>query len=195
MSITVQVAGPDHFVHADAICQVMAEAALVRGTGIARRKPAYIKEKMSEGKAVIAISKDDRLAGFCYIESWEDKKFVANSGLIIHPDFRGLGLAKKIKDATFQLSRKHYPKAKLFGITTSPAVMHINSKLGYKPVPLYELTTDKKFWKGCASCPNYDILQRTDQRMCLCTGMVVDFNKLPASSPSQTESSNPTNHE
>jgi GNAT superfamily N-acetyltransferase len=179
MSITVQVAGPQHFVFAEDICQVMADAALVRGTGIAKRKPEYIRAKMEEGKAVIATSEDGRLAGFCYIERWEDRKFVANSGLIVHPDFRGLGLAKKIKTATFKLSRKRYPKSKLFGITTSPAVMHINSELGYRPVPLYELTTDPAFWKGCTSCPNYDILQRTEQRMCLCTGMVVDFNKLP----------------
>lgn len=186
MSITVQVAGPEHFIHAEDICQVMADAALVRGTGIAKRKPAYIKEKMEEGKAIIAVSEDNHVAGFCYIESWEGRKFVANSGLIVHPEFRGLGLAKKIKEATFELSRKTYPNAKLFGITTSPAVMHINSDLGYRPVPLYELTTDTAFWKGCASCPNYDILQRTDQRMCLCTGMICDFSKLPK----QPESSN-----
>lgn len=192
MSITIQVAGPQHFDFAETICQVMADAALVRGTGIAKRKPEYIRSKMQEGKAIIAVSDDNRLAGFCYIERWEERKFVANSGLIVHPDFRGLGLAKKIKEATFELSRKRYPKSKLFGITTSPAVMHINSELGYRPVPLYELTTDPAFWDGCSSCPNFDILQRTERRMCLCTGMVVDFNKLP---PLDAEPSSPTQHE
>ncbi|MFK8057251.1 MAG: GNAT family N-acetyltransferase [Saprospiraceae bacterium] len=193
MSITVQVAGPQHFIYANDICQVMADAALVRGTGIAKRKPDYVRDKMREGKAIIATSNDNRLAGFCYIEHWEGRKFVANSGLIVHPDFRGLGLAKQIKSATFQLSRKRYPNAKLFGITTSPAVMHINTDLGYRPVPLYELTTDQAFWKGCASCPNYDILQRTDQRMCLCTGMICDFSKLPPTDSSTHQSS--TDHE
>jgi hypothetical protein len=50
--------------------------------------------------------------------------------------------------------------------------MKINSELGYKPVTFSELTTDEKFWKGCQSCSNYDILMRTERKMCLCTGMV-----------------------
>jgi hypothetical protein len=50
--------------------------------------------------------------------------------------------------------------------------MKINSELGYRPVTFSELTQDEDFWKGCQSCPNYDILLRCNHRMCLCTGML-----------------------
>ena len=132
---------------------------------------------MTEGKAVIALN-GDVVIGFCYIESWQDKKFVANSGLIVHPDFRKTGLAKAIKQATFELSKKMFPDAKLFGITTSMPVMKINSDLGYKPVTFSELTQDEAFWKGCQSCANFDILTRTNRSMCLCTGMACDLSKI-----------------
>ena len=171
--ITIQVAGPQHYRYADAICRLIEEAAKARGTGIAQRKAEYVQSKMEEGKAVIAIA-GDRLAGFCYIETWSHGKYVANSGLIVAPDFRKIGLAKRIKKHIFDLSRVRYPDAKIFGITTSLAVMKINSELGYKPVTFSELTTDNVFWEGCQSCPNYDVLTRTDRKMCLCTGMLYD---------------------
>lgn len=151
----------------------------MRGTGIAKRKPSYIKQKMKDGKAVIALTSDKVVAGFCYIESWGiAKNFVANSGLIVAPEFRGLGLAKKIKEEIFLLSRKRFPNAKMFGITTSPAVMRINYTLGYRPVSFDHLTDDEEFWKGCQSCKNYDILQRTNQKHCLCTAMLYDPDEL-----------------
>lgn len=151
----------------------MAEAARARGTGIAKRTPEYVRQKMEEGKAIIALQ-EDRLAGFCYIETWSHGKYVANSGLIVAPEYRHHGLAKRIKERAFNLSRERYPGSKLFGITTSLAVMKINSDLGYKPVTFSELTEDEVFWQGCQSCPNYDILTRTERKMCLCTGMLYD---------------------
>lgn len=170
----VNIAQPEHAKWAIDICKLLEDAAQVKGTGIAKRSPAYIAEKIRQGKAIIAISEDGKVAGFCYIETWEHGKYVANSGLIVHPKFRNLGLAKRIKEAAFKLSRKKYPKAKVFGITTSSAVMKINTYLGYRPVPLSELTTDDEFWKGCESCKNYDILTRTNRTLCLCTGMLFD---------------------
>lgn len=151
----------------------MEEAAKQRGTGIAKRDPGYIRNKMEEGKAIVALD-GDNLAGFCYIESWDQKKYIANSGLIVHPDYRGRGLGRRIKKKIFELSRTKYPNAKIFGITTSMAVMKINSDMGYKPVTFSELTQDEKFWKGCQSCPNYDILTSKDRKGCLCTGMLYD---------------------
>jgi hypothetical protein len=65
----------------------MESSAKVRGTGIAKRNPEYITQKMEEGKAVIALTKDGTWVGFCYIETWEGE-YVANSGLIVSPDFR-----------------------------------------------------------------------------------------------------------
>jgi hypothetical protein len=173
MDILVQVAGEQHIPFAQEICDLMEQAALARGTGIAKRKPEYLQKKMSEGKAVIAFC-DGKVAGFCYIETWGHGQYVANSGLIVSPAFRNLGMAKRIKEKAFELSRQKYPEAKLFGITTSLAVMKINSDLGYKPVTFSELTTDEVFWQGCQSCRNYDILTRNEHKLCLCTGMLYD---------------------
>lgn len=173
MGISVTVANASHTEYADDICQLIHQAALQRGTGIADRSPQYIQKKMIEGEAVIALD-NNQLAGFCYIESWDHEKYIANSGLIVHPSYRGRGLGKQIKRAIFELSRKRYPSSKVFGITTSPAVMKINSGLGYRPVPFSELTGEEEFWNGCSSCPNYDILNRTGRKHCLCTGMLFD---------------------
>ena len=169
----IVIADKSHTVYADIICKTIEEAAQVRGTGSAKRQPDYIITKMENGNAVIALE-GDQFAGFCYIESWGHGKFVANSGLIVHPDFRKQGLAKKIKKVIFEHSRAKFPNSKVFSITTGLAVMKMNSELGYKPVTFSELTDDQSFWKGCQTCKNYDVLQRTEQKMCLCTGMLFD---------------------
>lgn len=174
--ITVQIADERFLSYVDTILTTIAVAAKVRGTGIAKRSPEYIEQKMKEGKAIIALHGGE-FAGFCYIETWGNKKFVANSGLIVVDKFRGHGLAKRIKRKAFELSRTKYPDAKIFGLTTGLAVMKINSELGYKPVTFSELTDDESFWKGCRSCVNYDILQRTNRKHCLCTGMLFDPEK------------------
>ncbi len=171
--VDVVVAGPEHFRFANDICLLIEQAAQARGTGIAKRAPDYIRRKMAEGKAVIALGNDE-VAGFCYIETWNHGRYAVNSGLIVSPRFRKQGLARRIKRRAFELSRQKYPKAKLFGITTSLAVMKINSELGYKPVTFSELTSDDIFWQGCQSCPNYDVLTRMERKMCLCTGMLFD---------------------
>jgi hypothetical protein len=175
---TVQVASEAHFDLAESICNEMAESAKARGTGIAKRTPEYLKEKMSEGKAIIAT--DDvtgEFVGFCYIETWQHGNFVANSGLIVKPDYRKYGVAKAVKMKAFELSRSRYPNSKIIGITTSLAVMKINSDLGYEPTTFSELPVDDNFWKGCESCVNYDILTRTERKICLCTGMIYDANQ------------------
>ena len=172
--ISILVADESHLPYVQIILTTIEEAAKVRGTGIARRTPEYIELKIKEGKAIIALTQEGVFAGFCYIETWGQKKFVANSGLIVVDTFRGHGLAKRIKQKAFQLSRERYPDAKIFGLTTGLAVMKINSDLGYRPVTFSELTNDEAFWKGCQSCVNYDILQRTNRKHCLCTGMLFD---------------------
>lgn len=164
----------DHIKYAEQICDEMAESAKARGTGIARRTADYITKKMLEGKAVIALHQDGTWAGFCYIETWSHGTFVANSGLIVNPQFRNKGLAKMIKRTVFELSREKYPEAKIFGLTTGLAVMKINSELGYEPVTYSELTQDEDFWKGCQSCVNYDILMSKDRKNCMCTAMLWD---------------------
>jgi hypothetical protein len=167
------VANESHFKYAQIISDTITESAKVRGTGIAKRTPEYILKRLENGNAVIALEKE-KFAGFCYIEVWGNKGYVANSGLIVHPDFRNQGLAKKIKKRIFELSREKFPEAKIFGITTGLPVMKMNYELGYKPVTFSELTDDPDFWKGCQTCKNFDILTRTERKMCLCTGMLYD---------------------
>jgi hypothetical protein len=173
-NFSVLVAESRHIPYAAIICDEMAASAQARGTGIARRTPEYITEKIQEGKAVIAFSQDGEWAGFCYIESWSHGEYVANSGLIVSPNFRKSGLAKQIKNKIFELSRTLYPNAKIFGLTTGLAVMKINSDLGYEPVTYSELTQDNAFWKGCTSCVNYQILMSKERKNCLCTAMLYD---------------------
>jgi hypothetical protein len=170
----ILIANESHFGFAQIICDEMASSAKARGTGIAKRSPEYIQEKMREGKAVIAFTQDGIWAGFCYIETWSHGEYVANSGLIVAPPFRKGGLAKAIKKKIFNLSRQMYPNAKIFGLTTGLAVMKINSDLGYEPVTYSELTQDEAFWAGCKSCVNYDILMSKERKNCLCTGMLYD---------------------
>ena len=170
----VQVANENHLRLAETICSEMEESAKARGTGIAKRSPIYVMEKMLEGKAIVAMTLSGEWVGFCYIETWEHGKFVANSGLIVHPDYRKSGIATRIKGKAFELSRVMFPTAKIIGITTSLAVMKINSDLGYQPVTLSELPGDEAFWKGCQTCANFDILTRTNRKHCLCTGMQYD---------------------
>jgi hypothetical protein len=170
-------AGEKHLSYVEEIEKAIQEAAKIKGTGLAKRSAAYLTEKIREGKAIIALTEDGEFAGFCYIESWGHEKFVANSGLIVPEKFRGNGLAMKIKARAFLLSRKLFPGAKMFGLTTSLAVMKINSALGYKPVTFSELTDDDEFWKGCHSCSYYDILFRTNRTHCLCTAMLYDPEK------------------
>lgn len=170
----VVVATEEHTAFAEIICNEMAESAKARGTGIAKRSPEYVIAKIREGKAVVAFHKDGTWAGFSYIESWGHGNYVANSGLIINPAFRKLGLAKAIKTKTFFLSLDKFKGAKLFGLTTGLAVMKINSELGYRPVTYSQLTDDEQFWKGCESCVNYSILQSKAYNNCLCTAMLFD---------------------
>ena len=173
MNVIIHVADSSHIHYAQPICDLIYESAQVRGTGIAKRSADYIEKKIASGRAIIALD-GDVLVGFSYIETWSHRRFVANSGLIVNPDYRGQGFARKIKSRIFALSRELYPNAKIFSITTGLAVMKMNSSLGFKPVTFSELTDDKEFWKGCNGCPNVEILKGNNYKMCLCTGLLYD---------------------
>ena len=188
MQIDVLVADESHAVYADEICEEVVISARERGTGIARRTPEYIIEKMKAGKAVIAIAEDGSFAGFSYIETWGGKKYVANSGLIVAHKFRGLGVAMRIKKRIFQLSKERFPDAKIFSITTGAAVMKMNYTLGFRPVPFSALTDDPEFWKGCQGCRNFQILESNNYKMCLCTGLLYDPSEhIEVINPANTE--------
>lgn len=184
-NIEILVAGPEHEVYVDTILETIAEAAKVRGTGIAKRTHEYLTTKMKEAKAVIALE-GNRFAGFSYIETWGNKQYVTTSGLIVHPDFRNKGVAKRIKDMTFTLARKRWPHAKIFSLTSGAAVMAMNTQLGYKPVTFADLTDDEAFWRGCEGCVNVDVLHRTGRKYCICTAMLYDPEEhLPAKIPDE----------
>ena len=172
----IYIATQKDFSYAEEICNEMEESAKARGTGIAKRSPDYIHTKMNEGKAVIATTTDGAWAGFCYIETWSHGEYVANSGLIVSPEYRQYGLARKIKQEVFKLSQVKFPESKIFGLTTGAAVMKINSELGYVPVSYSALTDDEEFWKGCQSCINFEILTSKNRQNCLCTAMLYDPN-------------------
>lgn len=182
-NLIIRVATAEDVQFAEQISIEMAESAKARGTGIAKRSPEYLADKMREGKAVIALTDDGVWVGFCYIEAWEHGKYVANSGLIVSPPFRKTGVARMIKSKIFELSREKYPDAKIFGLTTGLAVMKINSELGYEPVTYSELTSDDEFWKGCQSCVNYEILMSKQRKNCLCTAMLYDPATAKAPTP------------
>jgi len=173
-NIIIRVANSGDIHYAKIITDEMEASAKARGTGIAKRTPEYVSKKMVEGKAVIAHTPDGTWVGFCYIETWGHGEYVANSGLIVAPEFRKSGVAKAIKKRIFDLSREKYPDAKIFGLTTGLAVMKINSELGYEPVTYSELTQDEAFWSGCKSCVNYETLMSKDRKNCFCTAMLYD---------------------
>ena len=88
----ITVASLKHIKHCEIISKTISSSAKVRGTGIALRSPDYIRKKIENNNAIIAVDKD-KFAGFCYIEKWGHGKYVAHSGLIVDPSFRGQGLA------------------------------------------------------------------------------------------------------
>ncbi|MCK5781277.1 MAG: GNAT family N-acetyltransferase [Flavobacteriales bacterium] len=174
MQVDVFVSNSSHLKYVGEILETIETSAKARGTGIAKRSVEYVEKKLKEENAVIALTSDGVFAGFSYIEVFQDGRFLVNSGLIVHPDFRNIGLAKKIKHAIFERSKELYPEAKIVSITTSLIVLKLNTDLGYKPVTFSELPQTELFWNGCATCVNYDVLTRTNRKMCLCTGLLYD---------------------
>lgn len=163
-----------HEVHAAYISQLIQDGAKARGIGRGGRPAEYLAQKMRDGHAIIAFDDFGHVAGFSFLDIWEGGSFVANAGFIVAPEYRGLSLGKEIKVKAFELARDLFPDAKIFGITTTPAVMHMNNALGYVAVPYAELPQDEKYWAGCAKCPFYDVLVRANRKSCLCTAMLYD---------------------
>ncbi len=170
--IFVRIAKKEDAIYAAEIVQETLDSAIIRGSGISKRTPASIIEKMENGKAVVAVTGDGEWVGFSYFEAWEDGNFISNSGLIVKPKFRSSGVAKCIKNRIFNLSRRYFPHAKIFSITSGAAIMKMNSQLGFEPVTFDQITKDESFWTGCASCTNFDILERKKRCNCLCTAML-----------------------
>ena len=180
---TITLASSEHLSQVESICRQMAESAKARGTGIGGRSPDYLSQKIRDGKAMIATGPDGIWVGFAYLEIWEGGQFVSHSGLIVDPAYRQHGVARQLKYALFELSRRLFPKAKLFSITTSQAVMSLNTQLGFRPVAFFELPQEARFWGQCSSCKNCDILARTGRKYCFCTGMLYEPAVIKPISP------------
>jgi len=186
LMFSIEIASTKHLAFTKDLHNLYKEAAKEKNTGLAIRTVSYLESKIKENKAIIACL-NDKLVGFCYIESWEHEKYTANSGLIVKEEYRDLGIAGKIKAKAKELCIQHFPNSKIFGLTTSLAVMRINSELGYVPVTYSELTKDESFWEGCTTCPNYDILTRTKRTSCLCTAMISYPEECIANSKEETK--------
>src|SRR5476651_2659666 len=144
--IIVRSAIPADVIFADQIISEMESSAIARGSGISKRSAASIIEKIDTGKAIVAVTENGEWAGFSYIETWDNEKFISNSGLIVSPLHRSQGIASKIKTQIFQLSRSKYPSAKVFSITSGLALMKLNTRLGFEPVTYSEIAQEPRFW-------------------------------------------------
>ena len=80
--MVVRIANKDDVKYADELVLWYEESARQRKTGIAKRNPVYLQRKMVNGNAIIAFDDDGSLAGFSYIETYEEEKFVVNSGSV-----------------------------------------------------------------------------------------------------------------
>jgi hypothetical protein len=173
-SFLIEIGSAKHIHMAEEISKTMEESALARGTGISKRSPQLITHYITEGQALVATDANGSWAGFCYLNVFGNGRFVTSSGLIVSPRYRDRGLARQLKRKLFEVSRQRYPQASLVGITTSPAVMKINTQLGLYPTSFADMPQDDGFWKGCETCVNHDILMRTNRKLCLCTAMRYD---------------------
>ena len=111
MDLKVLVSSADHVQYAENVCLLIAESAKARGTGIAARKPEYIRAKMEAGNAVVAFD-GDVLVGFCYVEIWSHNRYVVNSGLVVHPDIENRDLPEKSNVKFLILPEINFPKLK-----------------------------------------------------------------------------------
>lgn len=155
----VRTAIAEDYKYVNAIIEEMALSAQRRKVQVQNRTPPFIKGKINKGLSVIAIDPENgNWVGFCYLEVWGHQKYIANSGLIVSPKYRGQGVSKAIKYRIFRLCRTSFPQAQLLSFTANPAVICINKTLGYKSIPFEKLKADEWFWKGKKSWVDYSRL-------------------------------------
>ncbi len=138
---------------------------------IAERSVEWLTKKIVSGRAAVALDRGE-LIGFGYWSDWQDGAFVSHSGLVVDPQYRGRSLGRRLKMVLFESSKKRFPQATLMSLTTSPQVKALNLSLGFRVVPLEELTSDPAFWAGCQTCRNYAAVQARGE-ICCCEGMIL----------------------
>src|SRR5688572_25460290 len=114
----VRIASLCDIKHIRTIIKEIESSAKIRETGINKRSPEVLIRKISEEEAVIAVTANDQWAGFGYLQTWDNGKFVSYCGLIVSPGFRKVGIARAIKVKLVDLSQLKYPLASIFGLTT-----------------------------------------------------------------------------
>jgi hypothetical protein len=180
-SFVIRLATEADAKHLPRIADLLDEGAISRGIGRGRRPDSLMLQKIRENRSIMAFNPEGDVVGFCYIDTWNNDSFVVHNALIVAPKYRDKNLGWLIKEFAFKITRSRWPDAKIFGLTTTQAVMHINSKLGYEPVVYAALPQDERFWNGHSNCIYYDVLQRSGGRFCLCTAMLYDPEKSPKS--------------
>ena len=164
--LVVRVASSADVVHVPRIRALIFDAQQ-NGAIIADRSEEYLASAMRQRRAVVVL-RGELLMGFAAAHSWEDEKFVSHSAMIVAPELRGRGLARKIKRALIELSRKRWPDAAIMTLTLSSHVEGLNKAFGFEPVPYCDLTKDPEFWKGCEGCIHFAHLKRNQQQDCHC---------------------------
>ncbi len=150
---------------------LLQEALKGKVIGLAARSLAELSGKITDGLAVLALSPDGVLAGFILVCPWDQDRWVSTSALVVAPAHRQHGLAGRLKEAAAGLARARFPAARRFGLTTSGAVLKVNARMGWVPVPYAEVCRDPGFWKGCEACPHHETLLRMKGEICFCTAM------------------------
>ena len=79
--IFVRIAIINDIKYVDEIIEETEASAIARGTGISKRTPESVAQKMRDGKAVIALTSTGRWVGFSYLDIWQYGEFVSNSGV------------------------------------------------------------------------------------------------------------------
>lgn len=156
LNYTIKQISAADVIYASSILDAINESATKRGTGIEDRPQGYIEDKMNKGLGVIVIDNvTNDWIGFCTLEVWKHKLFLANTGLIIQPEYRGYGISAGIKSKLFDLCRQNFPKAKILSMTTNPMVIASNEVLGFTQVSFAEILKDPLFVEGCTSWVDY----------------------------------------
>jgi ribosomal protein S18 acetylase RimI-like enzyme len=172
--VAIVFATVEHLHHLPQVRALMLQAAR-SGAAISVRPIEMLATKVRAGEAVIALTESGEPVGFVFLSAWEDGRFVSHSGMVVAPGCRGNRVARKLKEKVFELSRRKYPQARIFSLTTSEAVLALNRALGFRVVRYEEVTRSGDFWAGCETCPFHAILLRNRRRSCRCTASVCDL--------------------
>lgn len=151
--------------YADNIAHEISISALLRNVAIEPRTGDYIFQKMIDGLAVIAIDNEtEEWIGFCALDVWNHQRYVANTGLIVKPKYRGKNVSNLLKNKLFELARIKFPSAKIFSLTNKELIKKINIDLGFQEVEAREILYDPYFNTGMNSWVDFiELLKHSEE--------------------------------